>query len=158
MYKKIKQQCQKACRQTHNQYLNSIFNDDVSSKKLFSYVKNRKQENIGIPDLKSDRGHPVRDPLKKAELIHKQFDSVFSNPSPPVQANLDESTKVPTISDIEVTSPGIRKRLEKIDPRKATGPDNIQACQFLKTHAVEIADVFRTLFQASLNQGVVPPD
>ena len=152
-YKKIKQQTQKACRQTHNQYLNSIFNDDVSSKKLFSYVKNRKQENVGIPDLKSDRGHPVRDPLKKAELIHKQFDSVFSNPSPPVQANLDESTKVPTIPDIEVTSPGIRKLLEKIDPHKATGPDNIP-CQFLKTHAVKMADVFRTLFQASLNQGV----
>ena len=82
-YKKIKHQTQKACRQTHNQYLNSIFTDDASSKKLFSYVKNRKQENVGIPDLKSDRGHPVRDPLKKAELIHKQYDSVFSNPSPP---------------------------------------------------------------------------
>ena len=83
-YKKIKNQCQNACRQTHNQYLDSIFADDASNKKLFAYVKSRKQENVGIPDLKSERGLPIRDPKLKADLIHKQFDSVFSNPSPPV--------------------------------------------------------------------------
>ena len=80
-------------------------------------MKNRKQENVGIPDLKSEKGLPVRDPLKKAELIHKQFDSVFSDPSPPIQATLDNSNKVPTIPAIEVTSPGIRKLLEKIELR-----------------------------------------
>ena len=157
MYKKIKHQTQTACRQTHNQYLNSIFSSDSSNKKLFTYVKNRKQENVGIPDLKSEKGLPVRDPLKKAELIHKQFDSVFSDPSPPIQATLDNSNKVPTIPAIEVTSPGIRKLLEKIDPHKAIGPDNIPN-HFLKLCSAPMADVLATLYQASLNQGVVPPD
>ena len=92
----------------------------------------------------------------KAHFEKSQLERPLQNCINPDYTN--KSNIVPTIPDIEVTSPGIRKRLEKIDPRKATGPDNIQACQFLKTHAVEIADVFRTLFQASLNQGVVPPD
>ena len=60
IYKKIKSQTQKACRQTHNQFLNDMFKDDASNKKLFSYVKSRKQENVGIPDLKSDKALPVR--------------------------------------------------------------------------------------------------
>ena len=156
-YKKIKSQCQNACRQTHNQYLDSIFSDDSSNKKLFSYIKSRKQENVGIPDLKSEKGLPIRDPLKKANLIHKQFDSVFSNPSPPIQANFDKFDKVPTIPNIEITSPGIKKLLETLNPHKAIGPDNIPG-QFLKLCATEMADIFTTLFQASLNQGIVPPD
>ena len=156
-YKKIKSQCQNACRQTHNQYLDSIFADDTSNKKLFAYVKSRKQENVGIPDLKSERGLPIRDPKLKADLIHKQFDSVFSNPSPPVQAPEVNFDKIPTIPDIEVTSPGIRKLLEKIDPHKAIGPDKIPG-QFLKLCAAEMADILTTLFNASLSQGVVPPD
>ena len=82
-YKKIKNNAQRTCRQTHNSYLNSIFRSDNSNKKLFSYVKNLRQENVGVPDLKSGTGFPVRDPVKKAELIHRQFDSVFSSPTPP---------------------------------------------------------------------------
>ena len=38
------------------------------------YVKNLRQENVGVPDLKSETGFglPIRDPVKKAELIHLQ--------------------------------------------------------------------------------------
>ena len=45
-----------------------------NKRTLISLILNRK------------KGLPVRDPLKKAELIHKQFDSVFSDPSLPVLA------------------------------------------------------------------------
>ena len=47
--------------------LNSIFRSDKSNKKVFSYVKNLRQENVGVLDLKSGTGFPVRDPVKKAE-------------------------------------------------------------------------------------------
>ena len=70
---------------------------------------------------------------------------------------LDKSDKIPSIPAIEVTSPGIRKLLEKIDPHKAIGPDNIPN-HFLKTCSAPMADVLTTLYQASLNQGVVPSD
>ncbi len=78
-FKNIKSTTQRTCRQTHNQHLNSLFHGDHSNKKLFSYVKNLRQENVGVPDLKSETGLglPIRDPVKKAELIHRQFDSVF---------------------------------------------------------------------------------
>lgn len=137
--------------------MNSIFRNDQSNKKLFSLIKNLRQENVGVPDLKSETGVPIRDPVKKAELIHKQFDSVFSNPSPPIESLFSETERTPNMEHIQVTSPGIKKILEKLDPHKALGPDNIPGI-FIKICAANMADVFSFLFQASLDQGVVPPD
>ena len=108
-------------------------------------------------DLKSETGFPIRDPVKKAELIHRQFDSVFSNPSPPIESLFSKTERTPNMEHIHVTSPGIKKILGKLDPHKALGPDNIPGI-FLKICAVNMADVFSFLFQASLDQGVVPPD
>ena len=150
---------QRTCRQTHNRLLNSIFHNDNSNKKLFSYIKNLRQENVGVPDLKSETGFglPIRDPVKKAELIHRQFDSVFSNPSPPIETTFSDTEKLPSMDRIHVTSPGIKKILEKLDPHKAVGPDNIPGI-FLKICSADMADILCFLFQASLDQGVVPPD
>ena len=156
-FKKIKTTTQRTCRQTHNSHLNSIFHNDNSNKKLFSYIKNLRQENVGVPDLKSETGFPIRDPAKKAELIHRQFDSVFSNPSPPIETSFSDTEKFPSMDKIHITSPGIKKILEKLDPHKALGPDNIPGI-FLKICAANMADIFSFLFQASLDQGVVPPD
>ena len=44
-----------------------------------------------------------------------------------------------------------------MDPNKANGPDNIPG-KFLKTCASDMADIYSVLFQASLDQGVVPAD
>ena len=81
----------------------------IPIKKLFSYVKNLRQENVGVPDLKSETGSglPIRDPVKKAELIHRQFDSVFSNPTPPIETTFSDTEKLPSMDRIHVTSPGI---------------------------------------------------
>ena len=158
-FKNIKSTTQRTCRQTHNQHLNSLFHGDHSNKKLFSYVKNLRQENVGVPDLKSETGSglPIRDPVKKAELIHRQFDSVFSNPTPPIETTFSDTEKLPSMDRIHVTSPGIKKILENLDPHKAVGPDNVPGI-FLKKCAADMAHIYSFLFQASLDQGVVPPD
>ena len=157
-YKKIKSSTQKTCRQTHEKYLNSIFTEDKSNKKLWSYIKSRKQQNVGIPDLKDKNKVPTNDPVQKANLIREHLDTVFSDPSPPpIQANFDEKEKLPTIQPIKITPPGIRKLLSNLNPNKANGPDNIPG-NFLKLCASEMADIYTVLFQASLDQGVVPSD
>ena len=131
IYKKIKSETQRTCRQTHDRYLNSIFENDKSNKKLWSYIKSRKQQNIGIPDLKDKNQIPTSDRSKKAHLIHDHLDTVFSNPSPPIQANFDSKERLPTINPIKIHPPGIQKLLSNLDPNKAIGPDNIPG-KFLK--------------------------
>ena len=135
----------------------TFFSKDPSNKKLWSYIKSKKQESSGISDLRNKNNILTSDPVEKAHLIHSQFDSVFSNPSPKIQANFDEKDRLPTLNPIKVSSRGILKLLSNLNPNKAIGPDNVPG-KFLKLCAYEIADIYQVLFQASLDQGVVPPD
>jgi Glu-tRNA(Gln) amidotransferase subunit E-like FAD-binding protein len=86
-YRKIKNLAQRTCRQTHAQYVNDIFvnleENSKPRKTLWTYIKSLRQDSIGIGDLKGNNNIPISDPIKKASLIHEQFDSVFSNPHPP---------------------------------------------------------------------------
>ena len=47
--------------------------------------------------------------------------------------------------------------MENINPNKAVGPDGIPG-KILKLCAKELAPILTTLFQASLNQGIIPKD
>ena len=156
-YRKIKRVTQRTCRQTHENYLRNLFENDKSNKKLWSYIKSRKQQNVGIPEIKDVSNVPTSDPVKKANLIRQQFDSVFSNPEPPIQAFFEEEDRLPTIEPIIVNPLGIKKLLKNLNPNKAIGPDNIPG-QFLKLFADDLADILSVLFQASLDQGILPTD
>jgi len=61
------------------------------------------------------------------------------------------------MSKIKVNRAGVFKLLSNIKENKATGPDGIPG-KILKICAEELADVYTLLFQASLDQGVVPED
>ena len=53
----------------------------VNSKKLFSFLKHSRQDSQGIAPLLSD-GRLVTDTRDKANVLNKQFKSVFTNKSP----------------------------------------------------------------------------
>ena len=157
IYKNIKRETQRTCRQTHEKHLSNLFSDDKSNKKLWSYIKSRRNENVGISELKNKNAIPTNDPVKKANLIHEQFDSVFSNPFPKITHTFDKKDRLPNIHTIQISKPGLLKLLLNLNPNKANGPDNVPT-QFLKTCAHEVVDLYHVLFQASLDQGVVPDD
>ena len=90
-------------------------------------------------------------------MIHEQFNSVFSNPKPDISPDFDPNERLPDIHHISVTKSGILKLLLNINPKKADGPDGIPG-KILKLCAHELAEVYTILFQASLNQGLVPDD
>ena len=90
-------------------------------------------------------------------MIHEQFDSVFSNPKPDISPDFDPNERLPDIHHISVTKSGVLKLLLNINPKKADGPDGIPG-KILKLCAHELAEVYQILFQASLNQGLVPDD
>ena len=61
----------------------------------------------------------------------------------------------PTMDSIEITTEGVIRLLTNFNPNKASGPDKISN-RFLKEIATEIAPSLTVLFQASLNQGIIP--
>ena len=82
------------------------------------------------------------------------FSSVFTSKNTDGIPSLDKDP-LPDIPSIQVNSQGIQHLLSNLDANKSSGPDSFPA-RFLKEIAVEIALALSTVFQASLDQGVLP--
>ena len=124
-------------------------------KRFFSFIKSRKCENIGVAPLRDNNGKVHIDDKAKAILLNKQFVSVFSSDDDNCP-NMT-SPRSPSMPEITVTVNGVKKLLSKINPYKASGPDNVPA-RFLKELANEISPALTLLFNASLLHGIVPAE
>ena len=117
---------------------------DFSRKRLFSVLKNSKQDSQDIGPL-NDGQSTVTSNVDKANILNRQFQSVFSSRSAldivklcqgallsGVQSGLDLlipdsfQCKVPTMPDIDISTRGVLKLLTRINPSKAAGPDAIK--------------------------------
>ena len=92
----------------------------------------------------------------KADILNKQFSSVFTQEPQDTTPDLGESP-YPTMPDISIHTGGVTNLLRNIKPHKTAGPDNISA-RILKETADQIAPTLFLVFQASLMQGCVPDD
>jgi len=62
---------------------------------------------------------------------------------------------VPDIPLIHINTEGVFQLLLNLKPHKAAGPDNLPS-RFLKEVAAEIAPSLSMIFQASIDQGILP--
>ena len=184
---KYKHLVQQKLKTAHSEYLESLLglgqttNDDPDSiqskcspKKLFSYIKNTRQDSSGIAPLRKD-GLLHTDNKVKADILNSQFQSVFTQKSP---LNLEQLCKVqiqnyasegkldspqsctpeyPEMPDIIISTAGIDKLLKNLQPNKAAGPDDLKPAVLKELHS-EIAPILQKIFQASLNSGTLPDD
>ena len=155
-YNSLKSECQRECRRAYNEYVRDKICpvDNQNSKHLWTFVKSLRCDNNGVAPL-SANGISHSDEKTKANILNKQFASVFSRDDGD-PFNLGQSP-YPKIENITIGCQGIRKILHQLKPKKASGPDNIQA-RFLKETADELAPAISTLFQASLDQSKIPND
>ena len=84
-FKDLKYNIQKQIRNAYWLYIESvIFTGDsqqCSNKKFYSFVKHNKTEQCGVAPLKH-QGLTYTDPVDKAKILNRQFESVFSKPQP----------------------------------------------------------------------------
>lgn len=166
-YKKMKAHVQKEQRKAYWDYIDKLICDlpvnepDIppqnqsKPKKLFQYIKSIRTDKSGIAALNKE-GNTITETTDKANLLNEQFQSVFtpvtSDPIP------DKGTSThPKISKLSITTPGIEKLLNKINPHKATGPDNISG-HLLKEMQVQIAPILCLIFKKSYESGITPND
>ena len=153
-YHKIKRDTQKTCRQAYNKYLDDMISSDPgSNKRLGALVKSLRCDQTGVAPLKE--GNILHcDPKQKANLLNKQFSSVFGTDDDSTLPELGPS-QYPDMDDIRITTAGVLKLLKNLKQHKATGPDGISA-KVLKETADQISPAITLLFQASLHQGCIP--
>ena len=133
-YRKLKKECQKACRESYNSYLSSLLDDSTKcTKKFWAFVKSKKKDQFGVAALEH-QGKVYTDSLSKANLLDNQFVSVFTREDlshiPKMSGN-----QVPDIPDVDIQIEGVIKLLQELDSHKATGPDSIPA-NLLKQTAI----------------------
>ena len=86
-------------------------------------------------------------------MFNYQFVSVFSDQTDKIDYN--EMTLQATMKDIIIDRNGVHKQLASLNPTKACGPDGI-CPRVLRELADILADPLTTLFQSSVDKGVVP--
>jgi len=106
-----------------------LFEDSGTCKnRLWTYIKNRKKDHFGVAPL-NDGGTTYTEAKQKAQILNKQFESVFTNEDVTNVPQLD-SPGYPKIGDVPFTTRGIQLQLERLDPAKAPGPDQLPARVF----------------------------
>ena len=117
----------KLVKESHNAYLNDVIGSSLTEnqKKFWSYLRNCKSENIGIPPLKNDNSSISVTDKDKAESLNSYFHSVFTQEQL-LTANIGTSYS-PSIPDLKISADGVYKQLSQLNPKKACGPDEIPA-------------------------------
>ena len=164
-YKSVKALFQRKLRKAYWDYVEQILDFENAessspvpthntSKKFWSFIKSQRQENIGVAPLR-ENGILFSDTSQKAEILNKQFSSVFTSETTPAPS-LGNSPH-PSMPDIKVTESGVLKLLSNLNPNKAQGPDCLHP-RLLKSLANEIAPILTVIFQHSIDTGDVPMD
>ena len=92
----------------------------------------------------------------KADIFNRQFESVYIREQagdPPSKG----PSPYPGIGDLFIDPNGVRKPLDRLNPYRSSGPDDISA-RVLKECSAEIASVLACIFNQSLAKGRVPED
>ena len=101
------------------------------------------------------------EPSEQATILNNQFQSDFSEKcnytKQEFQNKYHMGGSYQTAPEINITCAGVLKLLQKLNPNKAAGPDNIRP-KILKELAPEIAPILTIIFRKSLETGEVPPD
>ena len=162
-YKDSKSAVQKAERQSYWSYINNIIETDdaekdhpTKQKRFWNYIKSLRKDSTGISPLK-DNGRLFNASKDKADILNRQYQSVFTHEDPDSTIPDPDGDPFPTMQPFTVIEEGVRKLLQKSNPRKASGPDMIPAW-LLKECAEDLAPILAIIFNKSLQIGTVPED
>ena len=96
-------------------------------------------------------------PTTRRTRLNRQYQSVFTQEDPDTQVPDPDGVPYPDMDGIHVSEDGVRKLLQKRNPRKATGPDMIPA-RMLKECSEDLASILAIVFNKSIQTGQVPDD
>ncbi|RUS84500.1 hypothetical protein EGW08_007739 [Elysia chlorotica] len=157
-YAKARNQAKWECRKAIRDLERKIAQDSRHNPKaFFQYAKSKLNTKCGIADLIRDDGSVAETDKEKAEVLNEFFCSVFTR---------EDTTEIPEFrerdikhkqQDMYVTEEDVIKKLNRLDPNKAPGPDNISS-SILKQCSNELAAPLAILMNKSLEEGVIPSE
>ena len=155
-YRAHKRDTLKALQRARWSYLNEVLSLSLAEgdcKPLGQYIRFQKQDNLGISALK-EKGKLISDATSKAEILSRQFSSVFIKNEGEDTAKL-AGPNYPLIDQLTFNQEGVQKLLVGLNASNAAGPDHLP-CRFLKEMAPKLAPILISIFNQSLSCSTVP--
>ena len=158
-YARIRNKCKHVMSKLVKDFEMQIAKDIKNNPKSFwKYANSKTKTRSGVPKLKKRDGSWAESDKDKADELNKYFSSVFTreditsmpNNFPPGPSNTTFSFTPLSIEDII-------KKITKLKPNKAPGPDGLHPT-IIKELRLEIAYPLCLLFNMSLEQGIVPTE
>jgi len=128
-FKKLQNETCDVLRAANWKYVNGVLMEGLErgdTKPFYGYVKSQQQDSQGVSPLRA-HGQLYSDAASKARMLSEQFKSMFIKDDPTVPTTRIPGPHFPSISPITVEPHGVEKLLLAINPRKASGPDEIPA-------------------------------
>ena len=156
-FKAIQNETRDALRQAHWAYVNSILVDGLERGDVtpfYGYVKSQQQDSQGVSPLR-ERGQLFSDAPSTARILSEQFKSVFTRDNPEVEDTRLPGLDLPDLRPLNISPQGVEQLLKDINPRKASGPDEVPA-RVLHKLATEVAPALTAIFSQSIETGELP--
>ena len=162
-YTEIRREIKKLIKQSKRQH--EIFIASTSkknSKTFFKYINKKKNIKSTIGPLKDSSGNLVRDDQGMASKLNEYFCSVFNPPNNARQdaerCDRDQPINCDlSFQDLEIKVENVISAIDNLKVNKSPGPDNIFP-RILKETKNEIVNSLTSIFNKSLQQGIVPAD
>ncbi|KAJ8045271.1 hypothetical protein HOLleu_08248 [Holothuria leucospilota] len=146
VYKNIRRLLDRSLRKSRSTYLHNVGENLATSnpRPFWRYIKSLRQSADRVSSLNCEHNIAIS-AIDKANTLNNQFQSVFS------VENCDRMPEIAspctqTIPRIEVSTQGVLKLLEDLNPQKAPGPDGLTP-KVLKECAKNVAPLLQQIFK-----------
>ena len=156
-FRKFGNSVAKSIISSHKNYINNIIGSNLvkNPKCLWSYVKLKRTDNIGVPTLKTGTKVCNSD-IDEAEALNDQFHNVLSIPKGKITFFYGVSP-FESIPSLSIDACGVLSQPRQLNPNKAQGPDELSP-QLLKLVTEELAPALTIIFQQSYGLSSTPKD
>ena len=134
---------------------NICLNVKDKPKVFWSYIKSKSKTRDKVCDLMQDDGSLTVNNSEKADVLNKFFTSVFVHENTNNVPVLQDRQFDYALNDIIVSPEEVFKKLSKLNPSKAAGPDGLH-CKLLYELRDVLCEPLAGFFNRSLQEGEVP--
>ena len=155
-YIQARSEANKKVKGAKSDYEKEVSGKTKSNSKVFwKFIQTKTKVKDEIKCIIDDEGDVHTDDNTKAELLNSYFRSIFTQEG---DAPIPEFRKTDIVLDkILFNEEQVLKLLKGIDETKSRGADNIHP-KLVKKTAMQIAKPLTTIFQKSMDMGIVPTD
>ncbi len=157
-YARARNQARWATRKSIKAFEKSVAQNIKTNPKLFwKYVHSKTKTRQPISDLQKEDGSLTVNDHEKAEVLNQFFTSVFTKEDLSNMPTVEKHQVPKDLDSIYITVEEVQKGLSRLKTCKSPGPDGLHPL-VLKELSDTIAHPLMRLFQASLDEGILPRD